>query len=107
MCKLILVRGIPGSGKSTFTKRFKDFVHIESDQFCMQDGKFVWKPEDHIENQRRCWSATRDSLKSGKNVVVAATFTKKEDIRKYKVLAKSYADEMIVFRMTGGIQERP
>ena len=101
MAKLILVRGIPGSGKSTFAKQFKDCVHVESDQFCMQGEKFVWDATKHEANQKLCWNATKDNLMKGKDVVVAATFTTKDKIEPYIKLGKDCNANILIFRMTG------
>lgn len=101
MAKLILVRGIPGSGKSTFAKQFKDCVHVESDQFCMQGDKFVWNEAEHKANQLRCWNMTKDNLERGKDVVVAATFTTKDKIDPYITLGHTCNAQVLVFRMTG------
>lgn len=40
--KIILVRGLPGSGKSTVAHYFVgfDFFHYETDQFWMVDGEY-------------------------------------------------------------------
>ena len=42
MKKLILLRGIPGSGKSTFAKSISNEStgHIESDMFFIKDGEY-------------------------------------------------------------------
>jgi len=39
MSKLILVRGLPGSGKSTFAKTF-GCLHVEADMFYIVGGKY-------------------------------------------------------------------
>ena len=42
MKKLILLRGLPGSGKSTFAKSISNEStgHIESDMFFVKDGEY-------------------------------------------------------------------
>ena len=42
MKKLILLRGIPGCGKSTLAKSLGG-IHIEADQYFMEDGEKVIK----------------------------------------------------------------
>ena len=39
MKTLYIVRGVPGSGKSTFAKSIGG-IHIETDQFFMENGKY-------------------------------------------------------------------
>ena len=39
--RFILVRGVPGSGKSTFAaKVFSGAFHVENDMFHVKDGKY-------------------------------------------------------------------
>jgi predicted kinase len=44
MATLTIVRGLPGSGKSTYAKSLNVF-HIEADMFCMKDGKYEFDAE--------------------------------------------------------------
>lgn len=43
MSRIQLVRGLPGSGKSTFAKElFKDYLILEPDMLCIGDGVYDW-----------------------------------------------------------------
>ena len=52
--RLILVRGVPGSGKSTFAaKVFPGAFHVENDMFHVKDGEYRFdfnKQKDVSEN---------------------------------------------------------
>ena len=46
MKSLILVRGIPGSGKSTFAKEISyGFPFLSADDFFMIEGKYQFDPK--------------------------------------------------------------
>lgn len=88
MTKLILVRGLPGSGKSTYAKYYieqnEDAVHFEADQF------FAKWPTDYAYDIRLigaahdwCYSNTVRKLWHGQDVVVSNTFTKMWEMERY------------------------
>ena len=41
---LYIVRGVPGSGKTTYSKQLGIF-HVEADMFHMKDGEYRWDPK--------------------------------------------------------------
>jgi adenylate kinase family enzyme len=45
--RLIIIRGLPGSGKSTFAKSyFNGYIHLEADMYFVQpDGSYDWVAE--------------------------------------------------------------
>lgn len=87
---LILVRGLPGSGKSTFAKKLmeimshEDFVHYEADMYHIDEtGKYVWKPENVKASHAWCRMQALTSLNEGRNVVVSNTFTQEWEMEPY------------------------
>lgn len=86
MAHLVLVRGLPRSGKSTFAKsRYPNYSHYEADDYMRDaDGKYVFDatklPEAHTETRRK----TIEDLKNGKNVVVSNTFSQNWEIELYR-----------------------
>lgn len=100
---LIIVRGIPGSGKSTFAekivKAIPDSAHFESDTFFMRGGKYVWKPELAFVAHRICEKKTAKSLDQRKVTVVSNTFTRQSEIKSYFEMAAEKNAKVIVFRM--------
>lgn len=88
MARLELVRGLPGSGKSTYAKqRVLDgfcHAHYEADMFFMtEDGVYVFDPSKLYQAHKWCFESAKNDLEKGLNVVVSNTFTRKREIRPF------------------------
>lgn len=98
---LYLIRGLPGSGKSTFAKTLALGIkayHFEADQYFMDEsGKYTWIPElvsrAHYWCQRMTEEAMRDSSLP---VVVSNTFTTEKELKPYLQLAEQYGYSVTV-----------
>lgn len=98
MKNLIIVRGVPGSGKTTVAELLGKGITapvFSADQYFekMVDGKMIYEFDvtklgaAHM----RCMSRTEDALKNEVPVVfVANTFTMEKEINPYKKLAEQY-----------------
>lgn len=88
MCDLILVRGLPGSGKSTIAKGLNLDFHFEADQFFMVDGVYKFDANRlHLAHQW-CQDQTREKLAMGGRVAVSNTFTTIRELRPYFDIAR-------------------
>lgn len=104
---LILIRGLPGSGKSTYAKKhFPSHLHIESDQFFMKNGKYEFDINKLKTNHKRCFLKVKKALERGKKVVVSNTFTTKKEIQSYLDLAESLEKNVKVLRMEAQYQNQ-
>lgn len=84
MPKLIIVRGLPGSGKSTFAKAaFPELEHVEADQYFMKDGEYNWDKSKLHSAHSYCYNKVLGLLHEGKGVVVSNTFVTRNDITNY------------------------
>ena len=92
MADLLIIRGIPGAGKSTLAKKMLkviwNSIHFEADMYHVdQDGKYNWKPENVQKAHEWCFQSTRVFLTHGHTVIVSNTFTTKKEIQPYLELA--------------------
>src|ERR1017187_5857124 len=87
MVKLTLVRGIPGSGKSTYAKTLPA-KHLEADMaFVHPDGVYRFDRTKLGDAHNWCISSAREYLKAGEDVVVSNTFTTLNEIKSYLAMA--------------------
>lgn len=87
---LIIVRGIPGSGKTTFAGIISKAI-CSADDWFMRDGKYTWKPENvgtaHAWSQRKCRRFMKANVE---RIVVANTSTTEREMKPYMDLARQF-----------------
>jgi predicted kinase len=92
--KLVLVRGIPGSGKSTVASAIgysSDWMHLETDMFWMENGEYKFDVNRLREAHEWCQAKTREYLTLGMDVVVSNTFTTIKELRPYFDIAREFS----------------
>lgn len=101
--KLVLIRGLPGSGKTTMAKsRFPDFKHFEADQyFTDSNGNYVFVPSQIKDAHATCQNCTELALMFDQDAVVSNTFTQVWEMQPYIDMAKKYGYELEVITATG------
>lgn len=102
MNELIIVRGHPGSGKSTFSKQICEILgakHIENDQFFTNNGNYSFDITKHQTAKDDCLERTKKALMEGHTVVVSNTFTKLNEIDEYLDFAKKNNIKTTFFEM--------
>jgi predicted kinase len=88
---MIIMRGIPGSGKSTMAKKIADqrgALISSADNFFFIDGKYTFRPDRIGDAHRYCQSNLTRDLRLGKDVIVDNTNTQLFDMEWYINLAK-------------------
>ena len=119
--RLVLVRGAPGSGKTSFAAGLSGFELVEADQFFLVDGVYRYDREGVPEAHRWAQERTAGILVSGGRVVVANTFTKLWELQPYFLMGvptKVYrclgswpnehgVPDEVVLRMKEGYQPHP
>lgn len=101
---LIIVRGLPGSGKSTYAKKFAEengYVHLESDDYlCDEKGIYRYTDASAAWARGQCLNDAIAALKEGKDVIVSNVFMSSGSINRYVHEAKGISGPIRIIRMT-------
>jgi predicted kinase len=96
---LTLLRGLPGSGKSTFALNLvgSDFLVCEADKYFMVDGEYKFDGSKLKEAHESCRTMVETYMKDSlvndqfyREIVVSNTFTQEWEMQPYYDLAKQY-----------------
>lgn len=105
MKKVILVRGQPGSGKTTIARMLwvqdVDLRHFEADMFFMVDGEYCFDAAKIKEAHKWCQDSARETLQEGDSVIVSNTFTQLWEMQPYIDMAKEYGATLQVIECKG------
>jgi len=105
--RLVIVRGLPGSGKSTFAKRLLDGIKSrggkasrhENDDYHIICGKYQYDPARQAEAVLACQEETAKDLVLGMTVVVSNVFVTTFNLQWYVNLADSLGIRHVILRM--------
>lgn len=101
MATLTLIRGKPGSGKTTLAKMYPGTL-VEADQYFIgPDGEYRFDGSKLGEAHRWCQHETERLLAKGADVVVANTFAQRWQLRPYHQLATKYGALVKVIHAKG------
>lgn len=99
---LTVIRGIPGSGKSTFAREWFGWsLVLENDQFHVSDDCYRFDKTRMKAAVDWCYDTAAAALGRGMDVVVANTFTRRRFVDCYRRLAAANCADFRVYRMTG------
>lgn len=100
--RLVLIRGLPGSGKSTIAKMLDGFVHLEADMFfTKEDGEYIYEREKIKEAHEWCQAQALIHLSQGGSVVISNTFTRHSEMAPYIEIADALGIKPSVIVATG------
>lgn len=99
MSKIILVRGLPGSGKSTYAKKL-NCLHVEADMFFVKDGEYNFQPGLIASAHEWCQKAAFNAMDWDMDVVVTNTFTQLWEMQPYLDMAAELDADVQVIKLT-------
>ena len=92
MKTLYLIRGIPGSGKTSFaaTLLINQVVddYVEADQYFVNEGVYRFNPCKLKEAHKWCQDHTRATLSRGSSIAVSNTSTTEKEVETYREIAE-------------------
>jgi predicted kinase len=96
MKELILLRGLPGAGKTTLAKRLSPIV-IEADQYFYDiDGNYCFdssnlnNAHNYCQSQTKAWMKIKTDQVNTNRIVVSNTFTTESELEPYYKLAEEF-----------------
>lgn len=93
---LFLVRGLPGSGKSTVAVGLAGMVFSADDLFVGSDGVYLFNSSLLSAAHAACQVNTYNALASGQSVAVANTFTEHWEMQPYLRMVTEFGARLIV-----------
>lgn len=112
MRKLFLLRGLPGSGKTTLAEVLMPDLHFEADMYWMINGEYKFDASKLHLAHKWCFDEVELEMmvceieKSDSIIVVSNTFTTEKELNPYLKLAKKYGFQvtsLVVENRHGGI----
>jgi predicted kinase len=111
--ELFLLRGLPGSGKSTIASMLvgeKDYCHKEADMFFVDsEGNYKFQPSEIKHAHAWCQEEVEFLLRHEHSpVVVSNTFTQEWEMEAYYKLAEKYGyrvHSIVIENRHGGVNQ--
>jgi len=106
--KLVIIRGLPGSGKSSLAKQIRSdypgyFIHYENDQGLYNDScRYEWSQGRYKVAVKKCFDNTVIALSCNVNVIVANCFLTNKSIERYAKLVP--IDNLFIIEATNNFE---
>ena len=102
MSKLTLIRGLPGSGKSTMARKIAletGALHVDADMWINYSEK--WRQESVKMAHAICQEQAHKALYYGRDTVVSNTFTQQWEMQPYLDMARKHGAPVEIITAMG------
>jgi predicted kinase len=107
VANLYIIRGVPGSGKTTLADRMKScgmiWDYAEADSFMVDEcGNYRFDPKRLSHCHKKCHIEVRDMMRAGYDgIAVSNTFTRKWEMENYIGLARQFGYDVTMIVCQG------
>jgi predicted kinase len=96
---LYIIRGLPGSGKSTYAKKIGCF-HVEADMYYLKDKKYDFDISKAQLAHNWCQETAWAAMENGIDVCVSNTFSQKIEIQPYSDFTAKTGHKIKIISLT-------
>ena len=104
MKTLYIIRGLPGSGKSTYAKALAEkhgIEYYEADMYFMRHGEYKFVPSLLAAAHEDCFRNVDNAIHNGLSVIVSNTFTTQKEMDEYVHSGLWHGFNVKIVEMTG------
>jgi predicted kinase len=105
MKKLIIIRGLPGSGKTSLARTLTSSVFEADDYFTQLDGSYQFDRDKLKEAHQQCQNRVREAMQQELEIIVVSnTAVRRWEMEVYKGYAVAFGYQVFEITMSGPLR---